>query len=63
MECREHHKSWIPWCKNYEEFVAENINRIDQKKNKFVALLGHHKPHEQFLEKKIKKELKRILWM
>ena len=59
MECREHHKSWIPWCKNYEEFVAENINRIDQKKNNFVALLGHHKPHRTDFLKKIRKEIKK----
>lgn len=59
MECREHHQKWIPWCKNYEEFVADNINRIDEKQHKYVALLGHTKPHRTDFQRKIQKQTKK----
>lgn len=55
MECREHYEKWIPWCSNYEEFVANNINRIDEKQYKYVALLGHTKPHRTDFQNKIQK--------
>ena len=53
MEAQEHHKRWIPWCNNYEDFIHENISRMDLKSHKFTALLGHHKIHRTDFYRKI----------